>query len=135
MLDPSQKCGNAIFETRLWAVVLLTTTIWPLKVIHYLQVSHFLTRYLVIDSLKMDIPLDSFDSSEKPSHDITTETLPDDTVLIAGGGPVGLILANVLARYGVKSIILERNESTTKLVSSGMAIWILTGVTDGRKWT
>jgi len=42
------------------------------------------------------------------------QTLPDDTVLIAGGGPVGLILATVLAYYGIKSVLLERNDTTTK---------------------
>jgi len=39
--------------------------------------------------------------------------LPDDTVVIAGGGPVGLILARVLSNHGVKSALFERNESTT----------------------
>jgi ribulose 1,5-bisphosphate synthetase/thiazole synthase len=47
-------------------------------------------------------------------HGPVTERLDQDTVVIAGGGPVGLILATVLAKYGVKSVILERNESTTK---------------------
>jgi ribulose 1,5-bisphosphate synthetase/thiazole synthase len=43
-----------------------------------------------------------------------TEILPTDGVLIIGAGPVGLCVARVLAEYGVKSIILERNETTTK---------------------
>lgn len=43
-----------------------------------------------------------------------TEALPKGTVLIAGGGPVGLILAAVLSHHGVKSVILERNHTTTK---------------------
>lgn len=42
------------------------------------------------------------------------EILPQGTVLIAGGGPVGLTLATVLAFYGVKSVVLERNETTTR---------------------
>ncbi|OQV00123.1 FAD binding domain-containing protein [Cladophialophora immunda] len=42
------------------------------------------------------------------------ETLDDRTILIAGGGPVGLLVASVLAHYGLKSIVLERNETTTK---------------------
>lgn len=42
------------------------------------------------------------------------ECLGDDCVLIAGGGPVGLVLATILASYGVKSVLLERNETTTK---------------------
>lgn len=41
------------------------------------------------------------------------EVLPTGTVLIAGGGPVGLILARVLSYYGVKSILFERNKTTT----------------------
>ncbi|KAH8885900.1 FAD-binding domain-containing protein [Thozetella sp. PMI_491] len=36
------------------------------------------------------------------------------TVIIAGGGPVGLLLARVLSFYGVKSILFERNNTTTK---------------------
>jgi 2-polyprenyl-6-methoxyphenol hydroxylase-like FAD-dependent oxidoreductase len=35
-------------------------------------------------------------------------------VLIAGGGPVGMTLALVLAQYGVRSILVERNETTTR---------------------
>jgi 2-polyprenyl-6-methoxyphenol hydroxylase-like FAD-dependent oxidoreductase len=35
-------------------------------------------------------------------------------VLIAGGGPVGMTLALNLARYGVRSIIVERNPTTTR---------------------
>lgn len=42
------------------------------------------------------------------------EALPDDCVFIAGGGPVGMTTATVLAFYGVRSIVLERNKSTTK---------------------
>ncbi|KAK5162731.1 uncharacterized protein LTR77_011214 [Saxophila tyrrhenica] len=41
------------------------------------------------------------------------ECLPEGTVAIAGGGPVGLILARVLATYGVNSVLFERNPSTT----------------------
>lgn len=47
----------------------------------------------------------------KPSE---IEALPKGTVLIAGGGPVGLLLAKVLSHYGVKSVLLERNKSTTR---------------------
>ncbi|KAL2810742.1 putative monooxygenase [Aspergillus granulosus] len=42
------------------------------------------------------------------------ETLPNNQVLISGGGPVGLILALVLAHHGVRSILLERNVETTR---------------------
>jgi 2-polyprenyl-6-methoxyphenol hydroxylase-like FAD-dependent oxidoreductase len=34
-------------------------------------------------------------------------------VLIVGGGPVGLTLARVLASFGVRSMLAERNETTT----------------------
>ena len=35
------------------------------------------------------------------------------SVLIAGGGPVGLTLSLELARYGIKSLVVERNPTTT----------------------
>jgi 2-polyprenyl-6-methoxyphenol hydroxylase-like FAD-dependent oxidoreductase len=38
----------------------------------------------------------------------------DTQVVIAGGGPVGMTLACVLAHFGVRSILLERNETTTR---------------------
>ncbi|KAK7883475.1 hypothetical protein LTR67_011225 [Exophiala xenobiotica] len=43
------------------------------------------------------------------------EVLPEDTVLILGGGPVGMMSATVLAFYGVKSVVLERNLTTTNV--------------------
>lgn len=45
---------------------------------------------------------------------IPEEKLPDDTVLIVGGGPVGLVCAAVLSHFGIKSLLLERNETTTR---------------------
>jgi len=39
--------------------------------------------------------------------------LPSDTVFIAGGGPIGLLLAQVLSFYGVQSVLFERNKTTT----------------------
>jgi 2-polyprenyl-6-methoxyphenol hydroxylase-like FAD-dependent oxidoreductase len=45
---------------------------------------------------------------------VEVEIIPQGTVLIAGGGPVGLTLATVLAFHGVKSVVLERNETTTR---------------------
>lgn len=49
------------------------------------------------------------------SHqDAEIRVLPSDTVVIAGGGPVGLLLSRVLSFYGVKSILFERNKTTTK---------------------
>ncbi|KAJ4861496.1 FAD binding domain-containing protein [Trichoderma breve] len=41
------------------------------------------------------------------------ETLPSDTVLVVGGGPVGLLLVKTLAHHGVKSVLLERHYTTT----------------------
>lgn len=38
----------------------------------------------------------------------------DIPVLIAGGGPVGMTLALELARHGVRSLVVERNDTTTK---------------------
>ena len=35
-------------------------------------------------------------------------------VLIAGGGPVGLMLATVLGRFGIKVMLVERNSATTR---------------------
>src|SRR6185312_10458316 len=35
-------------------------------------------------------------------------------LLIAGGGPVGMTLANVLAHFGIQSMLVERNPETTR---------------------
>src|ERR1700741_573495 len=35
-------------------------------------------------------------------------------VLIAGGGPVGMTLANVLADFGIRSMLVEKNSTTTR---------------------
>ena len=53
-------------------------------------------------------------STSNPIQGDQNEALLDDTVLIVGGGPVGLLVASVLAFYGVKSLLLERNKTTTK---------------------
>lgn len=47
------------------------------------------------------------------SHNLDEHILPDDTVVIAGGGPIGLFLARVLSFYGARSILFERNKTTT----------------------
>ncbi|KAH6879566.1 FAD-binding domain-containing protein [Thelonectria olida] len=52
--------------------------------------------------------------STKLDQGTHAEILPGGTVLIAGGGPVGLLLARVLSFYGVKSVLFERNDTTTK---------------------
>jgi len=44
----------------------------------------------------------------------TEEVLLTNTVLIVGGGPIGLLLATVLSHHGVHSVLLERNETRTK---------------------
>ncbi len=46
----------------------------------------------------------------------------DATVIIVGGGPVGLSLALGLARYGVRSIVLERNAEPAP-ESRAVVIW------------
>ncbi|CAG9981763.1 unnamed protein product [Clonostachys byssicola] len=48
-----------------------------------------------------------------PSERLTYH-LPSGYVVIAGGGPIGLLLARVLSFHGVNSVLFERNESTTK---------------------
>lgn len=48
------------------------------------------------------------------SHGAKEEHLPSGTVIVAGGGPVGLLLAKVLSSYGIKSVLFERNHSTTR---------------------
>jgi FAD-dependent monooxygenase len=42
------------------------------------------------------------------------EIFSQDTVLIAGGGPVGLVLATTLSRRGIRSVVLERHPQPTK---------------------
>lgn len=42
------------------------------------------------------------------------EHLPNGHVLIAGGGPVGLLLALVLAHHGQHSVLLEQNVEATR---------------------
>lgn len=46
-------------------------------------------------------------------EEMTQQTLPQDTIVIVGGGPVGLILARVLSNHGIRSLLFERNETTT----------------------
>ncbi len=41
-------------------------------------------------------------------------TKKDTPVFIAGGGPVGMTTALFLARYGVRSILVEQNQTTTR---------------------
>ena len=46
----------------------------------------------------------------------------DAPVIIVGGGPVGLSLALALARYSVRSIVLERNAAPVQ-ESRALVIW------------
>ena len=73
------------------------------------------------------------------------EIVPEGCVLIVGAGPVGLLLAVVLSSYGVKSILLERNLTTTKYenlvhrsIQQTLDYFSIVGLlffVDGRKWT
>lgn len=42
------------------------------------------------------------------------EILPKGCVLISGGGPVGLVLALVLAHHSQRSVLLEQNVEATR---------------------
>ena len=59
------------------------------------------------------IPL-SGSSQRDAKSESESEVLPNDCVFIAGAGPVGMLVATTLAFYGVKSILMERNHTTTK---------------------
>ena len=52
----------------------------------------------------------------------TNELRVDAPVIIVGGGPVGLALALGLARYGARSIVLERNPEPVR-ESRAAVIW------------
>src|ERR1700746_96211 len=49
---------------------------------------------------------------QAPGVPVMTQPL-HTPVLIAGGGPTGLVLAAELSRHGVASVLAERNEHTT----------------------
>lgn len=50
----------------------------------------------------------------EPKPKTGVDVLPKGVVVIAGGGPIGLLLARVLSFYGVRSKLFERNKTTTK---------------------
>jgi len=72
-----------------------------------------------------------------PHAGSAVEELPSDSVLIVGGGPVGLILAVTLAHHGVKSVLVERNLTTTRwpkmdlTIARSMEIFRVLGIADG----
>jgi FAD-dependent monooxygenase len=47
------------------------------------------------------------------STDSAPNALPDDVVVVVGGGPVGLVLTRILSHHGARSILFERNATTT----------------------
>ncbi|KAK1671460.1 monooxygenase [Colletotrichum godetiae] len=51
---------------------------------------------------------------DEPKPNPSLEVLPKGVVIIAGGGPIGLLLARVLSFYGVKLRLFERNKTTIK---------------------
>jgi 2-polyprenyl-6-methoxyphenol hydroxylase-like FAD-dependent oxidoreductase len=57
-----------------------------------------------------------------------TQTL-DTPVLVAGGGPTGLVLAGVLSGYGINCVLVERNTHTTRFpkmdVTNGVSMELL----------
>ena len=44
---------------------------------------------------------------------VSYKKAPPGTVLIAGGGPVGLFLTHALSFYGIPSILFKRNAHST----------------------
>src|SRR4029453_5525590 len=46
---------------------------------------------------------------------VVLDVMSEDSypVVIAGGGPVGLVSALELARYGIRSLLVERHDGTT----------------------
>lgn len=81
---------------------------------HHSFLYFFLHQYNLSISMARGHPSAPIDMTVENDFTEHTERLDYGTVLITGGGPVGLMVATVLARYGVKSVVLERNESTTK---------------------
>jgi len=59
-----------------------------------------------LDSLYFDYP--NFSARHVPEHDGIATTHP---VAIVGAGPIGMTAALVLARYGVRSVLLERKDT------------------------
>jgi 2-polyprenyl-6-methoxyphenol hydroxylase-like FAD-dependent oxidoreductase len=49
-----------------------------------------------------------------PTTETSATALKTTPVLIAGGGPIGMTLARGLAHYGVPSMLVERNPTTTR---------------------
>ncbi|KAJ5459110.1 monooxygenase [Penicillium desertorum] len=66
----------------------------------------------------------------------TIEILPKGTILISGGGPVGLVLALVLAHHGQRSVLIEQNIEATRypkmhlVIARTMEIFRQLGIAD-----
>lgn len=51
-------------------------------------------------------------SAEQSSAELMSAPMPDVQVLIAGAGPTGLVLANILGMFGIQTLLVEANAST-----------------------
>jgi len=58
------------------------------------------------------------DSAATGSPYAMTQTL-DTPVLVAGGGPTGLVLASVLSGYGINCVLVERNAAHDPVSKDG----------------
>jgi len=52
----------------------------------------------------------------------------DTQIIISGGGPIGLALSVALARYKVKSIIVEKRLEATSISESRAIVWMPKGI-------
>lgn len=61
--------------------------------------------------MKLSIVIDNLLDERVSMEEVSIVNIP---VLIAGGGPVGMTLALELARYGVRTTLVEKNPETTR---------------------
>jgi ribulose 1,5-bisphosphate synthetase/thiazole synthase len=74
----------------------------------------FLNRYACIIDPSKQLELHSLYQHRLTQMALKEQVLDDNCVVIVGGGPIGMLSATVLAWYGVPSIVLERNATTTQ---------------------